>query len=700
MNANVKPDGLNFAPRVKEPESNLVAGMASPSPQSMTPTPGPGPYALQETPAWTYDFNPATGSARATFNGEVTATTISAPGSGVASFNTRTGAVTLTAADVTGVGGIVNPSPALAGTPTAPTAAPGTATTQVATTAFVGQALAAGAGVATFNGRQGAVTLTTSDVTGAGGAPTASPALTGTPTTATPALNDQSSKIASTQFVANAIASGAVTTWNGRQGPVTLTLSDVLSVGGAPIASPNFTGTPQGPTPTIGDASQKLATTAFVTNAVASATTGVASFNTRVGAVTLQLADVVGVGGAPLASPNLTGTPTAPTPGAADSSTKIATTAFVATALGGVAAGVVTFNGRAGAVTLQLTDVTSVGGAPIASPTFTGVPLTTTPAPGDNTTKIASTAFVAAAVAAGAPSVPVASTLTPVMNGTAAIGSDPGWSRGDHVHPVDTSRYAASNPAGYQTAAQVATATGALMPKAGGAFTGPITGTAAGFTGQITTGTLAASGGINCTTVQVLPGPGDAAVSLYDSAPTVRGQVLWQASTGNLILFNAIGGGQAWMDQATNFFVNGPAYKPSGGSWAATSDARIKTVTGDYVTGLAEVIALNPITFNYKGNDTPTADGSSSLFADAKADAAPYPASPHYAAARDGTTFVGLIAQEVEPLFPGMVTQRDGYIDGQEVTDLRNLDTSELIFALVNAVKELSDRLTLLEAGA
>jgi Collagen triple helix repeat (20 copies) len=51
--------------------------------------------------------------------------------------------------------------------------------------------------------------------------------------------------------------------------------------------------------------------------------------------------------------------------------------------------------------------------------------------------------------------VPVASSTTPSMDGTAAIGTGTTWARADHVHPSDTSRYAASNPSGYQTAAQV-----------------------------------------------------------------------------------------------------------------------------------------------------------------------------------------------------------------------------------------------------
>jgi hypothetical protein len=54
--------------------------------------------------------------------------------------------------------------------------------------------------------------------------------------------------------------------------------------------------------------------------------------------------------------------------------------------------------------------------------------------------------------------VPVASALTPIMDGTAAIGVGTAWARSDHVHPTDTSRYAAANPSGYQTASQVSTA--------------------------------------------------------------------------------------------------------------------------------------------------------------------------------------------------------------------------------------------------
>lgn len=92
-----------------------------------------------------------------------------------------------------------------------------------------------------------------------------------------------------------------------------------------------------------------------------------------------------------LASPTFTGTPTAPTPASSDNSTKIATTAFVQAATAGIA--------------LQASVDAK---ANINSPTFTGSPVlpsgTTgvTQSSGDNSTKLATTAYVDAQVASGA----------------------------------------------------------------------------------------------------------------------------------------------------------------------------------------------------------------------------------------------------------------------------------------------------------
>jgi hypothetical protein len=125
-------------------------------------------------------------------------------------------------------------------------------------------------------------------------------------------------------------------------------------------------------------------------------------------------------------------------------------------------------------------------------------------------------------------------------------------------------------------------------------------------------------------------------------------------------------------------------------------------VQGDYAVGLDAVAQLRPVTFTYKGNDTtespdhiPSADGTKSK----DALAVPYPNSPHRQVAESSKTFHGLIAQEVEAIFPEMVTVRNGYIDGEQVNDIRDLDTTPLIFALINAIKELKARVETLEGA-
>src|SRR5215475_11502740 len=90
----------------------------------------------------------------------------------------------------------------------------------------------------------------------------------------------------------------------------------------------------------------------------------------------------VSAGFAPLDSPNFTGIPTAPTAAPGTSTSQIATTAFVMQAITSHIAGVASFNNRTGNVTFELSDVTGVGGAPIASPAFTGHSTAFSPPPG------------------------------------------------------------------------------------------------------------------------------------------------------------------------------------------------------------------------------------------------------------------------------------------------------------------------------
>lgn len=110
-------------------------------------------------------------------------------------------------------------SPALTGTPTAPTAAPGTNTTQIATTEFVGTAVSN-----LIDGAPGALD-TLNELAAALGddanyastltnelalkAPLASPSLTGTPTAPTAAGGTNTTQIATTEFVTSAISAAA-----------------------------------------------------------------------------------------------------------------------------------------------------------------------------------------------------------------------------------------------------------------------------------------------------------------------------------------------------------------------------------------------------------------------------------------------------------------------------------------------------------
>jgi hypothetical protein len=190
----------------------------------------------------------------------------------------------------------------------------------------------------------------------------------------------------------------------------------------------------------------------------------------------------------------------------------------------------------------------------------------------------------------------------------------------------------------------------------------------------ITSGTFRQNGGRIVSSLA-----GNASVVAYDtSVNTAAG--IYVYVNGRLSFGLSDGGGTptkelGWFDSTGSFAIIATgAYKPGGGVWTDSSDARIKQVTGDYTAGLKAVLAVTPRTYKYLGNDTPSAHGP----------------SPHRQAASAGTEFVGFVAQEIEEAFPEMVRKKIGYIDGERVTDLRDIDTGPLIYALLNAVKELA----------
>ena len=170
-------------------------------------------------------------------------------------------------------------------------------------------------------------------------APLASPALTGTPTAPTASAGTSSTQIATTAFVGTAVANlvGTAAEALNTLGELSDALADdpnfattiATSIGTkAPTNSPTFTGTVTLPNGTVSTA--MVADSAITSDKIADGTIVDADINataaiaqSKISGLTSDLADK-----APLASPALTGVPTAPTAAANTNTTQVATTAF------------------------------------------------------------------------------------------------------------------------------------------------------------------------------------------------------------------------------------------------------------------------------------------------------------------------------------------------------------------------------------
>jgi hypothetical protein len=182
-----------------------------------------------------------------------------------------------------------------------------------------------------------------------------------------------------TNVTITSAANGDLLKWNGT--------AWVNAAGYALLASPALSGTPTAPTASLATNTTQIATTAFVRAEVAALVGTAGSTLDTLGELSDALGDdanfaattatAIGLK-APLASPVLTGVPEAPTAAADTNSTQIATTAYVV----------------------------GQGYAKLASPTLTGTPtlptgtIATTQTAGNNTTAVATTAFVTTAIAA------------------------------------------------------------------------------------------------------------------------------------------------------------------------------------------------------------------------------------------------------------------------------------------------------------
>jgi hypothetical protein len=189
--------------------------------------------------------------------------------------------------------------------------------------------------------------------------------------------------------------------------------------------------------------------TVSIGNLAESATIGIGIGNTTTGLTKTVNIGTAGLSGSTTnitigstfgSTTTLQGTTNGVTPAADTNSVALATTAYV---VGQAGSATPLVNGTAAVGTslryarqdhVHPTDTTR---AALASPTFTGVPAAPTAAVDTNTTQLATTAYVVAQAAAA----------TPLVDGTAAVGTSLRYARADHVHPTDTTRAAVNSPA-------------------------------------------------------------------------------------------------------------------------------------------------------------------------------------------------------------------------------------------------------------
>ncbi len=110
--------------------------------------------------------------------------------------------------------------------------------------------------------------------------------------------------------------------------------------------------------------------------------------------------------------------------------------------------------------------------------------------------------------------------------------------------------------------------------------------------------------------------------------------------------------------------VNGTASKPGGGSWAVFSDKRLKTIKGQFNSGLSAVMQLQPLRYEYKRNNALDINSEGE--------------------------HVGFEAQAVREIIPEAVTRNEkGYL-------LVNNDP--IIWTMLNAIKEQQKEIEQLKA--
>lgn len=233
----------------------------------------------------------------------------------------------------------------------------------------------------------------------------------------------------------------------------------------AAINSPAFSGSPTAPTQPAAANDNTLATTGHVKSALS------AFLNDAEGAIATITELEAALSGegvvedlmalialkAPLASPALTGTPTAPTASTATDTTQLATTAFVQAIRAAIVSTAPTSLDTLAKMATAIGNdpnfvatITSVlgGKAGLDSPAFTGTPTVPTQAAGNNTTRAANTAFVKAAIdiALSTVSTNLANAVAGLVPKTRTVSAGAGLSGGGALNANLTVSLGAAKP--------------------------------------------------------------------------------------------------------------------------------------------------------------------------------------------------------------------------------------------------------------
>ena len=194
-------------------------------------------------------------------------------------------------------------------------------------------------------------------------------------------------------------------------------------------------------------------------------------------------------------------------------------------------------------------------------------------------------------------------------------------------------------------------------------------------------GGVAASGYVTTSEVQTISGAKTFSSTVNFNGTTTSSS--WYVASGARMYWNSANSNIYWdinsgvrmkLGPVGNFEISGSlAYKASGTTWDNPSDVRLKENIQDYTKGLTELVQINPKTWTFNGKG-----GSTS-----------------------GLKGLGVIADEVESVIPDSVKLYKAKMNPDDATetDIKRFNADEIIWILVNSVKQLKAEVDALKAA-